>query len=226
MYQAVILDIDGTLVDSNDAHAQAWVDALKEGGRRVAFERVRPLIGMGSDKLLPVLGISTDSPEGTTLKKRRAQIFSQNYLPELQPTRGAHRLLEWFRDEGLTLAVATSAEPQEVRALLQIANADKLIDTTTSSGEVANSKPDADIVRAALERVNCPAKDAVMLGDTPYDIEAARRAGVGVVALRCGGWSDPALAGALAIYDDPQDLLDSYALSPFKRPVPLAPYTA
>lgn len=219
-YRAVILDIDGTLVDSNDAHARAWVEALTEHGHRVSFERVRQLIGMGSDKLLPAAaGIDADSPEGQALATLRREIFTREYLPTIEPTRGAHQLLEWFRDEGLSLVVATSAEPQEVESLLWIVNATKLIDAATSSGDVENSKPDPDVVRAALGRTGRSANQVVMLGDTPYDIEAAARAGVGVIALRCGGWTDADLQGAIAIYDDPQDLLDHYALSPFKHPI-------
>src|SRR5438132_12194876 len=126
MYQAVLLDIDGTLVDSNDAHARAWVDALAESGRRVDVARVRPLIGIGADKLLPTLiGIDADSPEGRTIARRRGEIFLEQYTPTLQPTRGAHRLLEWFRDEQLMLVVATSAEAAEVHELLRIVNATK-----------------------------------------------------------------------------------------------------
>jgi HAD superfamily hydrolase (TIGR01509 family) len=224
MYRAAILDIDGTIVDSNDAHAQAWVDALTESGRRVSFERVRPLIGIGTDKLLPrIAGVHPDTEEGRALVARRRDMFMTRYLPDLEPTRGARALLEWLRDERLTLVVATSAAPDEVHALLHVAQAVKLVDAITSSGDVAHSKPDPDVVSTAIARSGCGASDCIMLGDTPYDVEAARQAGVGIVALRCGGWSDQALEGALAIYDDPQDLIDHYPLSPFKRPLPAAP---
>jgi phosphoglycolate phosphatase-like HAD superfamily hydrolase len=115
-----------------------------------------------------------------------------------------------------------------VHDLLWMVNATKLVDAATSSGDVERSKPDPDIVRAALVRTGYPPSQVVMLGDTPYDIEAARRTGIGIIALRCGGWNDAALAGAMAIYDDPQDLLDHYALSPFKHasPSPAVPHTA
>jgi HAD superfamily hydrolase (TIGR01509 family) len=220
-YHAVLLDIDGTLVDSNDAHAHAWVQALAEHGRRVAFEDVRPLIGMGSDKLLPaVAGIDADSSQGKAITSRRRETFQQEYVPRLRPTRGAQRLLEWLRDDGLTLVVATSADPSEVRDLLSIAGATKLVDAASSSGDADESKPDPDIVQAALKKADCAPDEAIMIGDTPYDIEAAHRAGVGAIALRCGGWwPDEALAGAMAIYDDPDDLVEQYLLSPFKRPI-------
>jgi HAD superfamily hydrolase (TIGR01509 family) len=223
VYRAVLLDIDGTLVDSNHAHAKAWVQALAEHGRRVEFSRVRPLIGKGADKLLPELtGLSAESDEGQAISARRSEIFQREHMPRLLPTRGAHRLLEWLRDDNLTLAAATSAEKSEVQGLLRIANATKLIDTASSSDDADESKPDPDIIHAALKKAGSDSDKAIMIGDTPYDIEAAARAGVGTIALRCGGWwPDEALAGALAIYDDPEDLLQQYELSPFKRRVPV-----
>jgi HAD superfamily hydrolase (TIGR01509 family) len=223
VYRAVLLDIDGTLVDSNDAHARAWVQALAEHGRRVEFSRVRPLIGKGGDKLLPELvGLSASSVEGEAISARRSEIFQREHMPRLLPTRGAQRLLEWLRDDNLTLAVATSAKESEVQGLLRIANVTKLIDTASSSDDVDESKPDPDVIHAALKKAGSDSSNTIMIGDTPYDIEAAGRAGLGTIALRCGGWwPDEALAGALAIYDDPEDLLQNYDLSPFKRRVPV-----
>jgi len=218
MVRAVIFDVDGTLIDSNNAHAQAWVQAIAESGRHVEFARVRPLIGMGGDKLLPeVTGISIDSPEGKSIAGRRREIFARDFLPHLQPTRGAQRLLEWLRDDRKTLVVATSAEEDEVEGLLRVAGASKMFDSTASSDDAERSKPDPDIVAAALERSKCPASETIMIGDTPYDIEAAQRAGIEVIALRSGGWADSELRGAVAIYDDPADLLEHYDVSPFRR---------
>jgi HAD superfamily hydrolase (TIGR01509 family) len=215
----VILDVDGTLVDSNDAHARAWVDALAASGRHVELSRVRPLIGMGSDKLLAAAaGIDADSAEGRALASRRGDIFERAYLPSLQPTRGAQRLLESLRDDRMTLVVASSAEPGELRDLLRIAGATQLVAAFAPSDDVARSKPDPDIVQAAIARSGCPPQDVIMIGDTPYDVEAAGRAGIAIVALRSGGWRDEDLRGAAAVYDDPQDLLDHYDVSPFKRP--------
>jgi HAD superfamily hydrolase (TIGR01509 family) len=222
MYRAVIFDVDGTLVDSNDAHAQAWVRALAEHGRRVDIARVRPLIGMGGDKLLPkVAGIAVDSPEGMAIDARRGEIFVREFLPTLAPTRGAQRLLEWLRDERMMLAVATSAQKSELEGLLRVAGAEKFIDAAATSDDAPHSKPDPDIVEAALNRTRCPRAETMMIGDTPYDIAAAQRAGIRIIALRCGGWDDRELAGATAIYSDPADLLEHYDLSPFT--VPTAP---
>ena len=223
-YRAVLLDVDGTLVDSNDAHARAWVDALAKSGRRVEFLRARPLIGMGSDKLLPALtGVSADSAEGKKLGALRSEIFRRKYLPTLHPTHGAQRLLEWLRDDGLQLVVATSAKPDELEGLLEVAGASRLIDAASTSGDADRSKPDPDIVHAALAKAGCDSDQAIFIGDTPYDIAAGSRSGVRVIALRCGGWwSDRSFRAAVAIYDDPEDLVDNYLLSPFKRPLALS----
>jgi HAD superfamily hydrolase (TIGR01509 family) len=220
-YRAVLLDVDGTLVDSNDAHAHAWVDALAVSGRRADFLRVRPLVGMGSDKVLPALtGVSADSTEGKSLIHLRTEIFRREYLPVLRPTRGALRMLEWLRDDGLRLVVATSANAEELKGLLDIAGASRLIDEASSSADADRSKPDPDIVHAALVKAGCAADEAIFLGDTPYDIAAGSQLGVAVIALRCGGWwTDRSFHGAAAIYDDPEDLVENYLLSPFKRPL-------
>jgi HAD superfamily hydrolase (TIGR01509 family) len=222
-YRAVLLDVDGTLVDSNDAHAHAWVEALAESGGRVDFLRVRPLVGMGSDKLLPALiGVAADSAEGEQIVERRGEIFRTNYLPHLRPTRGAQQLLEWLRDDGLQLVVATSAQPDELDGLLQVAGATRLIDGASSSADADRSKPDPDIVHAALVKADCQPDEAIFIGDTPYDIAAGNRSGVAVIALRCGGWwTDRSFQGAAAVYDDPADLVEHYLLSPFKRPLAL-----
>jgi len=218
MFQAVIFDVDGTLVDSNDAHATAWVRAIAESGRHVEFSRVRPLIGMGGDKLLPaVTGLSIDSPEGKSIADRRREIFGRDLLPHLQPTRGAQRLLEWLRDDRKKLVVASSAEEDELQDLLAVAGAAKMFESTASSDDAEQSKPDPDIVMAAIKRANCPVAEIIMVGDTPYDVEAALRAGIEIICLRSGGWPDAELRGAVAIYVDPADLLEHYDVSPFRR---------
>jgi len=222
MYRAVIFDVDGTLVDSNDAHAHAWVRAIIDSGRRADFSRVRPLIGKGGDKLLPeVTGLAIDSPEGKAIATRRREIFRRDFLPHLQPTRGARRLLEWLRDDRKELFVASSAEKDELQELLEVAGAAKLFEFTTSSDDAERSKPDPDIVAAALARSRCPATEAIMVGDTPYDVEAALAAGIEIIGLRSGGWSDQELTGATAVYADPADLVERYDLSPFKRRLPV-----
>ncbi len=211
----MILDVDGTLVDSNDAHAHAWAQSMKHEGSDVPYEEVRCEIGMGSDKLLPnTVGVQKDSPEGKRLTKGWEEIFKSDYLPNLKAFPGSKALLQRMRSQGLKLVVASSTEASLLKSLLEIADATGLIRDKTSSSDAKQSKPDPDIVQAALDNLEMPPNQAVMLGDTPYDVEAASRAGVSIITLRCGGWSDKDLAGAIAIYDDPADLLAHYDSSP------------
>src|SRR4051812_35128027 len=189
--RGVILDVDGTLVDSNDAHARAWVEALAEHGVEVPLDEVRKRIGMGGDKLLPaVSGISEDDPQGEKIARRRKEIFQARYFPSLRPTPGAAELLRRMKGDGLRLAVASSAKKEELDGLLRVCGAEGLIESSTSSDDADRSKPDPDIVHAALGRLKMDPGEVVMLGDTPYDIESAGRAGVGAIALRSGGWGD------------------------------------
>jgi HAD superfamily hydrolase (TIGR01509 family) len=213
--QGAILDIDGTLIDSNAAHAQSWVDALAEFGHRASVEQVRRLIGQGGDKLLPqVAGLQEESPEGKAISERRSAIFKTRYLPHVRGLPGAHELLQHMKDRGLRLVVATSANEDEAQALLEVVDADGLIEKRTTSSDVKHSKPDPDVVGVALKRLGAPADQAVMLGDTPWDVQAANEAGVPIIAFRSGGWEDGDLRGAAAIYDNPADLLAHYDESP------------
>jgi phosphoglycolate phosphatase-like HAD superfamily hydrolase len=215
---AVLFDVDGTLVDSNDAHAHAWVAAFAEHGVVVEFMDVRRCIGMGGDKLMPtVSGIEDDSEAGAAIARRRSEIFAQRFLPNLKPFRDAGRLVAALKGRGHTVVAASSAKREELQPLLAVAGAEALMDATTSSDDAANSKPDPDIIRAALTRAHAAPTDAMMIGDTPYDVAASLRAGVPIIAFRCGGWSDDELTGAVAIYDGPWDLLSELENSPLGR---------
>jgi HAD superfamily hydrolase (TIGR01509 family) len=221
--RAALLDVDGTLVDSNDQHARAYVDVFREFGREVAFEQVRPLIGMGGDKVLPqLIGVAHDSAEGKRISERRSEIFLERYVPQLTGLPGARALLERMQQAGLTLVVATSAKKDEYQKLIKIARVEGIVDDQTTADDASRSKPDPDIIVAALEKAEVAPAEAVMLGDTPYDVQAARAAGVGCVALRSGGWTDEHFGDALAVYDDPADLLAHYDASPFGTPRPAA----
>jgi HAD superfamily hydrolase (TIGR01509 family) len=216
--RAVILDVDGTLIDSNGAHAAAWVDACREFGHEVDFGHVRRLIGKGGDKVLPELtGIEEDTEAGRRIAERRGEIFRERYLAGLKPFPRARELLQRMKDDGLALVVASSASADDLGALLDQAGVHDLIEEKASSSDAEESKPDPDIVQAALRSAGVRPGEAVMLGDTPYDVESSGRAGVACVGLRCGGWDDEGLAGAVAVYDDPADLLRGYDRSPFAR---------
>jgi len=217
--RGILLDVDGTLVLSVDAHAMAWAEAFGEAGHEIPPERIRPLIGMGGDRLLPELvpGLSDEHGVGQAIATRRGEIFLERYSKSLRPAAGAWDLLERIRDEGLRRVVASSAQKAELDVLLERAGVADLIDDATSSDDAKSSKPAPDIVEAALASSGLRADEVVMLGDTPYDIESAARAGVGVIAVRCGGFPDDTFAGALAIYDDPAHLLREYESSPLAR---------
>jgi HAD superfamily hydrolase (TIGR01509 family) len=211
LLQGIIFDIDGTLVDSNDAHAQSWVDTFAEAGYDVPFEAVRPLIGMGGDKLLPkTIGIRHDSEEGKKLSKRRSEIFRKKYLPNLRPLEGSRALALRIRSEGLKAIVATSAKDEELKGLLEAAEVADLMEERATASDAKRSKPDPDIVEAAIEESGISPQNLVMIGDTPYDIEAASKAKVRTIAFRSGGWTDEALAGAVEVFDGPADLLAHY----------------
>ena len=210
----MIFDIDGTLVDSNDAHAESWVDTFAEAGYDVRFDAVRPLIGMGGDKLLPkTIGIRHDSEEGKRLTERRSRIFREKYLPGLRAFEGSRALVMRVRADGLKPVVATSAKDEELHGLLRAAQVADLIEEKATASDAKRSKPDPDIVEAAMEEAGIEAADLVMIGDTPYDVEAALRARVRIIGFRCGGWKDEDLAGAVEIYDGPAHLVANYASS-------------
>jgi HAD superfamily hydrolase (TIGR01509 family) len=214
-YRAVILDMDGTLIDSNAAHVHAWVEALRDHGREVSEKDIWPWVGMGGDNLLPAaVRISKQSPEGKAIAERRGEIFRSRYLPHLKPFPKVRPLLERMRADGLRLAVATSSPEDEVKKAIAIVGIGDLLEETTSASDAARSKPDPDVVQAALARLKLTAGEVLMLGDTPYDIQAAGKVGIGVLAFRCGGFGDGDLRDALAIYDDAADLLARYDDSP------------
>ena len=206
--RGVLLDVDGTLVDSNDAHARSWSTALGEAGHDVAWARIRSLIGMGADQLLPqATGLSGSDPKARRIAERRAEIFRERELSTVKPLPGARELLERMSREGLRWEVASSARPEEVRLLLERAGLADLVAAQPPSSDNQPSKPDPSLLHSALERLRLRPREAVMLGDTPYDQEAARLANVASILFRTGGWPDVQLAGAVAIYDGPWDLL-------------------
>jgi phosphoglycolate phosphatase-like HAD superfamily hydrolase len=216
--RGVIFDVDGTLVNSNDAHASAWVDAFAEFGYTVDFAEVRKRIGMGGDILLPdLMGMSDKENPGKKIASRRSEIFKEKYLPKLEGFGGSRELIQKLQEQGFQVAVASSAKEEELEPLLKLAGAEKLIEQQkkTSSDDAESSKPEPDIIHAALDKLGLRPEECVMVGDTPYDIEAATKAGVATLAVRSGGWSDEGLKGARWIFDGPQDLLDKFPQTPF-----------
>lgn len=218
MPEAVIFDVDGTLIDSVDLHAKAWVDAFHDYGHEVGFEEVRKQIGKGGDQLMPVF-LSEDELDaiGDDLEKHRGQILKERYLPQITPFPGVRDLLQQLRADGIQVALASSAKQDELQVYKEAANIDDLLDTETSSDDAEASKPNPDIFVAAMKRLGgVTAAQVVVVGDTPYDAEAAGKAGLRTIGLLCGGWSaeDFKKAGCIATYKDPADLLAQYDTSP------------
>jgi phosphoglycolate phosphatase-like HAD superfamily hydrolase len=218
MRHAAILDVDGTLVDSNDAHAQAWVAAFNEAGIDVSYDRVRRAIGMGGDKLLPhVSGLTADSKTGRHLSARRGEIFRADFLPHLAAFPRVRDLVQRFLADGYRVVVASSAKADELEPLLEIAGITDLLHARTSSDDAPRSKPDPDIVVSALEQSGAEPSRAVMLGDTPYDVEAALRAGIRIVGVESGGWGPEELGGSVEVHPGVADLYARYDASIFSR---------
>jgi HAD superfamily hydrolase (TIGR01509 family) len=213
-----LLDLDGTLIDSNEAHARAWLEALADAGVPADYFAVRTRIGEGGDRLLPELtGIDPAGEFGRRILERRAEIFRLDFLPHLRAFPGTRALLELFRSRGIAYVGATSGTRADTQLLLEQAHLGDLLPNVVTMDEADNSKPSPDILLAGLHRLGTSAHDAILLGDTPYDVEAARRAGMKMVAFTCGGWPAERLAGAAAIYQGPWELLAAFDRSPFAK---------
>jgi HAD superfamily hydrolase (TIGR01549 family) len=219
MIRAVIFDIDGTLIDSVDGHAQAWVDAFREFGKDVAFEDVRSQIGKGGDQLLPVFLTQEEIDRfGKALEDWRADHMKRCYLPKFRGFPGVHELFEHILADGKRIALASSAKADELKRYKEIAGIADLIhdDDTTSSSDAERSKPHPDIFQAALSKLGLDPHEAIVVGDTPYDALAAGKAGLPTIGVLCGGFPQRSLldAGCLALFRDPADLLANYNSSP------------
>ncbi|MBV9277063.1 MAG: HAD family hydrolase, partial [Candidatus Eremiobacteraeota bacterium] len=204
----VLLDVDGTLINSNLYHAKAWSQAFADFGLSVSTEKIFPYIGMGGEKLIRALLPDIDEKKSRQLGDRHSEIFLKDYACDVTATPGAHELVIGLRDRNLEPVVATSAHKDELKVVLGAAGLDELFDSAITADDVERSKPDPDLVSEALEKTQTAPNDAVMIGDTPYDIEAAHQARVATVALLCGGRSAEDLRAAEAIYRDPASLLE------------------
>jgi phosphoglycolate phosphatase-like HAD superfamily hydrolase len=217
--RAVILDLDGTLLDTREAHALSWLVALHDAGHDLQLETLRSLVGLTAAEILSAAsGLPPDGDDGRRVLQRRAEIFRTWYLKRLRPFMGARALLQRMRREGLRLVATTAGTVDEAVGLLRAAGIGDLLDDAVAQDDRLGLTTHNEVIEAAVAQCACVRDGILLLGDTPYDIEAGRRQRVAVVALRCGGWSDAALQGALAVYDDPRDLLDRFEQSPFSLP--------
>lgn len=214
---AVLFDVDGTLIDSVDQHARAWTRALLYFGVPVTFDAVRAQIGKGGDQLLPIFMSPADiAAKGEALNAYRADIFKRDELPTIRPLPRVGDLFARLRRDGKRVVLASSAHRWEVEHHLRLLNVEQLVDGFTTQDDVEHSKPCPDIFAAALACAGVPADRAVAVGDSPWDAVSAGRAGIRTVGVRSGGFVDATLeaVGCVAIYDDPAALLAAYDRTP------------
>ena len=219
--RAVVFDIDGTLLDSVDLHAAAWAEAFGHFGIAVEARAVRGQIGKGGDELMPVF-VPADrlARQGAEIEAYRSALFKRDYLARVRPFPGVRALFERIRAEGLTPALASSGKRDEVAQYQELLGIADLVAAATSSDDADRSKPHPDIFAAVLEKLGGPPRaEVVAVGDTPYDAQAAGKAGLSTIGLLCGGFpeADLSAAGCIAIYRDPQDLLDGFDASPLAK---------
>lgn len=223
--RGAIFDVDGTLVDSVDLHARAWQEALAHFGHNVAFERVRSQIGKGGDQLMPVfLSREELAEKGEALERYRSELFKRRYLGEVRGFAGVRELFQRLLADGWRIALASSAKGDELQTYKDRAGISDLLDAETSSDDAEKSKPHPDIFEAALARLRLPASECVVIGDSPYDAEAATKAGVRAVGFLCGGFPRAALvaAGFAELYAGAEDVLARYEETLFARAHPRA----
>jgi HAD superfamily hydrolase (TIGR01549 family) len=221
MIKVIIFDIDGTLVDSVDLHAQAWKEAFKHFGKDIPYEKVRHQIGKGGDQLMPVFFSKEELDEkGSEMEQYRGELFKREYLPRVRAFPRVRELFQKIKDDGLRLALASSAKEDELKVYKKIANIEDLVEEETSADDADKSKPHPDIFEAALERLgDVQPHEAIVVGDTPYDAQAAGKAGLRTIGVLCGGFPEAELrtAGCLEIYEGTADLLARYDESIISR---------
>jgi len=220
MIEAILCDIDGTLVQSNWLHAAAWKDAFAVAGIDLDLEEIRKQIGKGGDELIPVF---VPSPKRaaieSTLKNFRKYIFQSDYLPQVRSFPCVRELLSRLHDLGVKVSLASSADADELKIYEKIANIQDLVEQSSSSADADRSKPHPDIFQATLKKLQAAPDKVLALGDTPYDAQAARKAGISTIGVTTGGWSKEELisSGCIEVYDDVEDLLHNLEKSAIFR---------
>lgn len=218
MVRAVLFDVDGTLTDSVDLHAEAWQRTLEQFGFHIPYAEVRTQIGKGADQLLPaLLPKYVVQEKAKQITEARQKLFKEEYMDRVRPFPQVRPLFERIRADGKKIALASSAKSDELDVYIKLLDIEDLIDAGTTSDDAEKSKPHPDIFHAALNDLGSPPpEETIVVGDTPYDGEAGTKAGCRFVGLLCGGFPREQLseAGAVQIYKDPEDLLKQYSESP------------
>ena len=220
MVKAAIFDIDGTLVDSVDLHAQAWKEAFKNFGKDIPYQQIRHQIGKGGDQLMPVFFTREELEEfGERMEKFRGELFKREFMSRVRPFPQVRELVERIESDGKQIALASSAKADELQFYKKITQIEDLVEDEASSDDAEKSKPHPDIFRAALDKLGMAASEVIAIGDTPYDAEAAGKLKIRTIGVLCGGFPEEELrsAGCIEIYEDPADLLARYDSSPLTK---------
>jgi HAD superfamily hydrolase (TIGR01509 family) len=205
--EAALLDVDGTLIDSNYHHALAWYRAFRGHDIVLPLWRIHRAVGMGGDQLVPALvGSKLDKAKGDDIRAARDEIYTGGLIDEVAALEGAHELIAELKDRGLQVVLASSSPWDELERYLDLLDARELADAWTTKDDVEATKPEPDLILAALEKAQT--ESAVMVGDTPWDVKAASRAGVETLCVITGGWSKQELreAGAIAVFESVHEL--------------------
>ena len=217
MLKAILFDIDGTLVDSNDLHVLAWEEAFAEAGHRFDRKTLHDQIGKGADNYVPALLPGVSEEEAERLGDAHGRIYKDKYLRQAKPFPKARDLLQRCKDTGYRVVLASSASDSELEHYLKLLDAEDIVDAHTSADDVRSSKPCPDIFDTARRQIGVAPDEALVIGDTPYDIEAAAKAGMKAIAVRSGKFPDQSLSDALAIYDDVASILERFDATPLSR---------
>ena len=220
MADVLLTDIDGTLVDSNALHAEAWRRTFEHFGIETNLAEMWKEIGKGGDQVIPIYVPEADRERlEKPIKAFRKEIVHSVYMPRIVAFEKSRELLQRVKAQGLKIVIASSTEEEDLRFYGELVQMDDLIDKASTSANAEQSKPEGDIFAAALKKVGMRAEQAIALGDTPWDVEAARKCGVSTIGLTCGGWKRGELleAGCIEVWQDPADLLAHFDQSALAR---------
>ena len=214
MIEAIIFDLDGTLVDSVDYHTEAWVKAFKEYGYDFAFDRLQEQIGKGSEFIIGELLPANEADKlESDIAGYRKKYYQDNLLAKVKPFPQVKKLFETIKADGIKIILASSARTETIEHYKKLLEIEDLIDGATSTDDVEKSKPEPDIFTSALEKLdNISVENVIVVGDSPYDAIAAGKLSLRTIGVLCGGFERETLsqAGCMAIYQDPADLLNNY----------------
>ncbi len=211
--KAIIFDVDGTLVDSVDLHAEAWRRAFERFGKNIDFNAVRNQIGKGGNELMPHFFGKKELEEfGTEMKEFRGKLFKEKFIQKVKPFPKVRDLMLRLKEDEKLIAVGSSAHKDELDHYLELVDIKDLLDATTSADDIERAKPHPDIFQYITTKLDVLPGNLLVVGDSPYDAEAAGKAQIQTIGVRCGGFDEAALyeAGMIALYDDPADILRQY----------------